>query len=91
MGDAYTYIVILALGITFGLMSGGVASKRGRSAWWALLGFFLGLIGLVIVGIFVRPTTPVVQTVTCPDCGSAKAGPQAFCGNCGHPGPAPTA
>lgn len=88
MSDAYTYLLILVLGITFGLMAGGTATKRGRSAWWGLLGFFLGLIGLVIVGIFVRPATPAMQTVTCPDCGSAKPSPQAFCSNCGHP-PAP--
>ena len=42
-------IVIPVIGLFFGLMTGAIASNKGRSAAWFWMGFFLDIVGLIVV------------------------------------------
>ena len=50
----YTYTIILlivipVIGLFFGLMTGAIASNKGRSAAWFWMGFCLDIVGLIVV------------------------------------------
>lgn len=76
-------------GVVFGVISGSVwKSKDGSFEQGMLLGFFLGIIGLAIVG-FSKPTPArhlgVARSIKlCPACQSSMDPLDVICPNCGE-------
>jgi uncharacterized membrane protein YeaQ/YmgE (transglycosylase-associated protein family) len=48
------WIILLVQALIFGAIARNMARKRGRSGWWFLAGFFLSVIGCLIVGLIGR-------------------------------------
>jgi hypothetical protein len=59
--------VLLIGGVVFALICGYVAQGKGRSvALWAVLGFFLGLIALIILALLKKPQPTVAGNTMSP-------------------------
>jgi len=55
--NGWTYVMFgaLILAIIFGTWAGAVASGKGRSMqWWFIIGFFLPVIGVILIYILPR-------------------------------------
>jgi membrane protease YdiL (CAAX protease family) len=56
--EIFAALVVIALTIACPLAAGIIGREKGRSAFaWALLGFFLGVIG-VVIAVLVPPRQP---------------------------------
>ena len=78
--------------LLLGVICGAVAISKGRNSWlWGILGFFFGVITLIVIAALpgVRPQWRVVDTSAarsvrhCPQCNAENDLESNFCTNCG--------
>ena len=80
------------IGVAFAVICVLIANSKGRNPWlWGILGFFFGLITLIVIAVLpsTRPSGPDGETSgagsgqQCPQCGAENPEESAYCANCG--------
>ena len=80
------------LGVPFAVICVLLANSKGRNPWlWGILGFFFGIITLIVIAVLpsTRPSRPDGETSPtggvqrCPQCAAENPGEGSYCTNCG--------
>ena len=85
-------LIGLPIAVAFAVVCVIIANSKARNPWlWGILGFFFGVITLIVIAVLpsTRPSGQDVETSAargvqpCPQCGAENPGESAYCTNCG--------
>ena len=84
------WVVLLIANFVFAMITMFIASSKGHSIWLGLLsGFFLGIVGLIIVSMLPnnqpQNLSPLTKTVQCPYCKEEIKYGATICKHCQSP------
>lgn len=91
-GSGFVILLQLAMGVLFGFICKGVYERKGRKPGWGFaIGFFLGLVGLIICALVpetdakkAEALAPKADETKCPHCLEIIKVGASVCKHCGR-------